>query len=245
MTDMEYHSKMQCLFSEWQEKKGETSYTKDTEVTTVKIDHTKDFICDGVVWPESWFSTSFRPLFLLKEAYGNGKWNLTKCLSQSWKAYPMWKRVSRWTYGLENTSESKIATYKDWKSSDAYIDCDGNEYITHIAVVNIKKSGGKSHSDMNDIRAYANFDRKFLRTELEYCDPTIIICGYTGSALEIILGKEFRSKREPNDFYYVTLNNHDVLVLDYWHPANHYPDILNYYGLMGIYQQALIEKTKK
>ena len=32
------------------------------------------------------------------------------------------------------------------------------------------------------------------------------------------------------------------LFIDYYHPANHWSDLMNYYGLMGIYQQALKEK---
>jgi len=31
-----------------------------------------------------------------------------------------------------------------------------------------------------------------------------------------------------------------VLVVDYYHPAARYPEILSYYGLVNIHQQALI-----
>ena len=111
--------------------------------------------------------------------------------------------------------------------------------------IDVKKSGGEKASDMDEIRAYAAFDKNNLRKQLELCNPTIIICGYTGSALEIIIEKEFRNPRNNHLFYPITLNGHDVLVLDYWHPANQYPDIMNYYGLMGIYQQALLAGTGK
>lgn len=36
-------------------------------------------------------------------------------------------------------------------------------------------------------------------------------------------------------------NNHDVMIIDYWHPLNFFPGIMNYYGLMHAYQQAIIK----
>lgn len=246
MTSKDYFSDMKALFSEWQVQRGVCEYFNGKNKTFVNIDHTKGFIKDGVVCPETWFSNSFRPLFLLKEAYDKENndlnWSLTEyLLDQSKKASLMWRRVSRWVYGLENTSKSQIAPYENMQSQISL----GNEYLKQISVVNIKKSRGKSQSNMNTVLAYASYDKMRLRAELEYCDPTIIICGYTGSALEIILDEDFRSSKNPNNFYQVTINSHDVLVLDYWHPANHYPDILNYYGLMCIYQQSLLKNIEK
>ena len=36
----------------------------------------------------------------------------------------------------------------------------------------------------------------------------------------------------------------NVLVLDYFHPAVRYPELLTYYGLVNIYQQALLHAEK-
>ena len=41
------------------------------------------------------------------------------------------------------------------------------------------------------------------------------------------------------------INNHSVIVIDYYHPANQFPDLLNYYGLMNIYQLALRRKDNE
>ena len=35
------------------------------------------------------------------------------------------------------------------------------------------------------------------------------------------------------------------MFIDYYHPANRFPDLLNYYGLVNIYQQAIIENDRK
>ena len=60
------------------------------------------------------------------------------------------------------------------------------------------------------------------------------------------MGTEIKDYDHPNEnwFYKTRLNDHDVIVLDYYHPANQYPDLLNYYGLLGIYQQALKDTDK-
>ena len=79
----------------------------------------------------------------------------------------------------------------------------------------------------------------YSKQELALRDPTILVCGYTASTLDTLFDRPVRHDRNENLFYHVPLNGHDVLVLDYWHPANQFPDIMNYYGLMGIYQQAL------
>ena len=92
---------------------------------------------------------------------------------------------------------------------------------------------------MEEINRYAEFDKDELRKELELCDPTIIVCGYTISSLNIIMQKNIKETYNDHWFYWIEMNDHPVLVIDYYHPANHYPDLLNYYGLMNIYQCAL------
>ena len=92
-----------------------------------------------------------------------------------------------------------------------------------------------------------NVDNAFIRRgDAPYLWlSTVGPCAVSQDALAVqqlrrtIFDRPVRQERNENLFYHVSLNGHDVLVLDYWHPANQYPDIMNYYGLMGIYQQAL------
>ena len=44
-----------------------------------------------------------------------------------------------------------------------------------------------------------------------------------------------RTPYNENLYYTIRLSQRDVLVLDYWYPANQYPDIMNYYRLMAVY----------
>ena len=85
---------------------------------------------------------------------------------------------------------------------------------------------------------YTRKDKDFLRKQIALCDPTVIICCYTGSALQELFdfGKGLHNK--PSLYYHFELNNHEVLVLDYYHPSNHFPEIMNYNTLRAIYDQA-------
>ena len=225
-----YINDIELLFQEWKNK-----------MPSDDISHSKNvFIRDGIVCPEQWFSQKVRPLFLLKEAYnGTDDWDLIQdhLLTRA-KTGPhiTWKRVAQWTRGLLHTSSTYLCPFTD-EASMHYL---GNEDLRQVAVVNVKKSAGAKSSSQDIILRYAEYDRAELRREITLIDPTIIICGYTISALNIIMGYNIKERYNPNLYYLMQLNDHDVIVLDYYHPSNRHPDVMNYYGLMGIYQQALI-----
>lgn len=227
-----YNEEISALFEEWRHASG--------TVDGIFIDHSASvFIEDGVVCPEEWFSQSVRPLFLLKEAYGGeSDWNLTRDFLGTCKRpmSKMWRRVSLFAKGLLGTSKHAILPFDENDTGGTYAECG---YLKKIAVVNIKKSNGAKSSDMEMINAYARLDCARLKRQLELCDPTVIVCGYTAYMLDSISGYSVRAQHDQNGVYGISLNGRNVPVLDYWHPANRYPDIMNYYGLMGIYQLAL------
>lgn len=229
-----YQSEIENLFVHWKDKQDQEK----------KISHRENiFIKDGVVYPENWFSQKIRPMFLLKEAYsGNKDWDLCKehLLATEKKMSHMWARICQWTEGIYKTTEERIYVYHQNMHEEYY----GNEWLKRIAVVNVNKSGGKNKSSMKEINRYAEFDSIELRKEIELCDPTIIICGYTISSLNIIFDNVIKDYKKPDDnwIYNMNINGHNVIVIDYYHPANQYPDLMNYYGLMNIYQLALLRQ---
>lgn len=224
----QYIEQCNVLFENWKNKPAHG-----------QVDHRNGvFIADGVVLPEQWFSQDIRPLFLLKEAYnGESDWSLTDHLLHSKKkCNATWRRITQWTEGLLNTTADAIHPYT--KVQDCTF---GNEYLKRIAAINIKKSGGQKTSDGEDLKVYAQYDRTELYEQLKLADPSVIVCGYTMEHLNLILPEPIKTRagQSQNLYYYTSINGHDVLVLDYWHPSNQYPDIMNYYTLMSIYQQAL------
>lgn len=148
----------------------------------------------------------------------------------------IWKRVAEWTYGILHTTDQRIARYKklDWATA--------NELLSHIAVINLKKSNGTSHSVDDNLKLYAEKDACMLRQQFELISPDIVICGSTFSLLNDALTLGFDKRNHPSDNWYYW-NAAGQLYLDFYHPANQYPALLNYYGVASIYQQALIEKA--
>ncbi len=86
-----------------------------------------------------------------------------------------------------------------------------------------------------------------IRKEFLLIDADIVICGSTFKSLykaivgdfEIDDSKIYSSGKGDNWFYYLNLDKKRRLYIDMYHPANRWPDMMNYYTLVSIYQQAL------
>lgn len=232
MTAEDYRKEIAELFDKWKNKPEKDG-----------INHIGNtFVSDGIVNPETWFSNEIRPLFLLKEAYSEGEtddWDLiNEWLKTDNSLGLTWRRVSQWTYGVLETTTDSIPAFK---KSSVY-GKGKNEWLNQIAVMNIKKSNGKKESEETDLMKYAKNDREQLFDQLKITSPTVIICGNTLKYLGTITGQKIKTKRNDNWYYEIELDGKKIMVLDYFHPANQYPDLLNFYGLVSIYQQALKNK---
>ena len=206
------------------------------------INHAEDyFIADGIVDSSIWNDIEHkRILFILKEAYGTdwGEATLATWIKNSHPKHRMWKRVARLVYGIQNTTETYMSKYRPQLSDKDHADA-----LDQIAVVNLKKSNGKSTSNYDEIAEYARYDKEEIKKELELIDADVIVCGSTFKTLyEIVYEKQPLPDSEKNDnwFYYMDLDGKRRLYIDFYHPANQWPDLMNYYSLVSIYQQALI-----
>lgn len=205
-----------------------------------KINHSKNvFIPDGIVSEEHWNKSDIKILFVLKEAYSKDKkWNnLLGYINDGAENHKMWKRISEWCYGIFNTTTDKIPPYDEA--------CNHMDILKSIAVLNIKKSAGKESSNGDEIREYALFDREEIKEEIRLINPDIIVCGGTFSVFDEIYDGLYTEKNKLWYYYSEKLCDNNVLIIDYYHPSNHYPKLLNYYGIVGIYQKSLIEKYNK
>lgn len=189
------------------------------------------FIKDGVMNADVWFKNKVRPLFLFGESFGTDDNS-----PEGYNRKRAWRRIALWTKGIMNTGATYMEPFEPWCKDIIHSD---NKYVDSIAAVNIKKDSGKKRADYNEICEYAKAGRKLLKKQLELCDPTVIICGGTARALEIILDEQFRQKHNNNLFYTVEINGHPVTVIDYWKPSNTYPEVMNYYCLTEVYQRAI------
>lgn len=208
------------------------------------------FNFDGIVDFEQWEDAENKKiLFFLKEAHHGSKsikeyfdenstcnYSLTSDL-RDYGPWKMWIKVAEWAYAIKETNKEKIANYNEY--CERYGEREKqNEIIRQISVVNLKKSAGKPTSDNDDLATYLNKDKTKLLEQISIIDPQIIVCGSTFKFFKEIVGADSLSERNDNWFYFWK----DKIVIDFYHPANQYPKLMNFYSLAAIYQKALIAK---
>ncbi|MFR8230697.1 MAG: hypothetical protein ACLVAH_12265 [Anaeromassilibacillus sp.] len=201
-----YINDIELLFQEWKNK-----------APSDDINHSQNVFIEMVLYAGAVVFPKVRHLYLLKEAYHvTSDWDLIKehlLTEAKMGKHITWKRVSQWTQGLLHTSATDLCPFRDEVAMHYF----GNEQLRQIAVVNVKKSDGAKDSEKDNILQYAEYDRTELRREIELIDPTIIVCGYTITSLNVIMGYNIKDRQNSNLYYFTRLNGHDVIVLDYYH----------------------------
>lgn len=229
MRAQKYTELSKGLFREWEKK---------------TIHQGQSFVRDGIIDPELWFSQEIRPLFLLKEAYdkeGNGGWDLAAEHNrntgdpEALQKHTTWPNISRWAYGIFSTSPDTLALYRE----DPVFSKKKNRYLQKIAVINVKKSGGKTVSQSRNLKEYASADREELLKQIEMIDPTVIICGYTFSLLKIITESRGEMEECGTWLYKLKLQGKEIFVIDYYHPACRRSKKKLFAKLVEVYQQTL------
>ena len=200
------------------------------------------FNYDGIVNEKAWNDEKNKKImFFLKEAYHNEKdearykeqtkekYSLTDELNEI-KPWKLWKKVAIWTAAINNTDANGTLKY-----SETAIRNVEHDLIKSIAVVNVKKSDGKNPSEYANLKDYADSDHEYIKKEIELIKPRVILCGNNCSLLEKVYPD--MDQNLLHEDHYIIFN--DTIILDYYHPANQYPNFVNYYAIAGIYQQAL------
>lgn len=190
-----------------------------------------DFIEDGIVDLSRWQKSGKKILLLLKEAYGDYG-DLCWLIRDEWKGpkYKVWWAASYWLYALHKMSDNYIPAFP--KEQKQFDEC--TEHLLSSAVVNIKKSSGKTSSDYEDVLKYAREDAELLKEQISLINPDIIICGSTFDYF-----KEFWPDKidKVGDTEFVFKTGKHILI-NYWHPANQYHNELCFYALCAIMQNA-------
>ncbi|MDF3821249.1 hypothetical protein P3G55_15185 [Leptospira sp. 96542] len=217
MDILDYTDKESKLFGKW----------KDKEIHKDQV-----FIEDGILDPNLWFDANnknLKILLVLKEAYGgNESWDLKELIRNDWRGpkYKIWWTVSYWLYGIQNGLKGINAKLPD--EQELYKEC--ANYLLSAAVANIKKSSGKSYSESEDLKNYAQADKDELLQQIELINPDIILCGSTKQYLD-----EIGIVSSPIEgITYFSKTKDDKILIDYYHPANQYPEALCYYTLVHL-----------
>ena len=196
---------------------------------------TETFISDGPIDPDSWSIVERRVLFLAKEAYGQmgpGKtWDLPKLIREEWKGpkYKFWWTLGYLAYGIQRLTNGPIPSSpmegERWEEV--------TKALLASAVVNVKKSGGRSSSIDDDLRRYVVEDGHLLKQQIACLSPHVLVCCNTWNLVREEVWP--RAKWVSELVYSID----GMLVLDFWHPANQYPNVMNYYTALALLHQAL------
>lgn len=129
------------------------------------------FMTDGVFDEETWSRQRLKITFILKEAnWPGGNQDLCQYLlkDSSRNAWSTWNNIARWTAALLQGEE-----YPEHISQEMRV-----EYLRKISFLNLKKVGGGSSTDHDELRKYARADALYIREQLLlYCPDIIICCG--------------------------------------------------------------------
>lgn len=202
------------------------------------IHSNQSFIEDGPIDPERWVGVDKRVLFVAKEAYGEEGattgWSLPKLVCEEWGGpkHKFWWTVGYWALAVRSTTVDVIPEFPGYRSQ-----YDSTKTaVLESAVVNIKKSGGISSSDERDLKRYLESDGDLLLKQINFLDPHILIFCNTWDLVKGL----FPGVEEVSQYIYVKAKTKKTQILiDYWHPANQYPNSVMFYALCALYQTSL------
>ena len=190
-------------------------------------------------------------MFFIKEIHNGDKnksFSLTECLKNynkpenSWARSNMWARIAEWTFGIQNTSKHSIARYDSEQIAKLY-----KSLYEQISIVTIKKSVSDKASNAEVIDIYASENMNEIRKHFEIIDPEIVVCLNTITQLNSIFGNTVlpNTNYNENNYYFSPFLGKKRLIIDYCTALNKYPTLLNFYGIVGIYYQALQQAESK
>ncbi|MGN1410377.1 MAG: hypothetical protein ACI4XJ_09390 [Eubacteriales bacterium] len=179
---------------------------------------------DGIVDEKTFVSSKYRPMFLLKEVNDNGiipDWTkymdfiCNEAKTDRNKAH--WQNVNYWIEALYHPNKN----FEDCtKGTFRYIN-DLNQNMLHISIVNIKKTLGKSKSDMQEIMKATVKNKELLLAEINIIAPRLIICGGTYECAKLIY-PGYKEEYLPCGLPYFIVkedNGNSVFVIDFLHPS--------------------------
>ena len=195
---------------------------------------TETFVSDGPIDPNRWSEIEPRVLFLAKEAHWEDRpdetWDLPKLIREEWKGprKKLWWTLGYWAYGIQRLTSGPIPS----NPKDGQFWNEVTESVLASAIVNIKKSRGRSSSSDDDLRKYAQKDGDLLKQQVACLSPHIVVCCRTWDLVRNLWPNATQISERVH-------NIDGMRVLDFWHPANRYPDVMNYYTVTVLLHRAL------
>ena len=173
---------------------------------------TQSFAFDGPIDPDCWLKIERRVLFLAKEAYrgdqSSENWDLPELVREEWRGPIPSSPIAGELW--DEVTESVLAS----------------------AVVNIKKSGGRPSSNVDDLQKYVREDEDLLKQQVKCLSPHVVVCCSTWDLVKDVWPQAKQISERVYDI-------DGMLVLDFWHPANRFPNVMSYYAALVLLHQEL------
>jgi hypothetical protein len=136
------------------------------------------YIYGGVFNEYEYSKLDLKVLFVLKEVIDDSKneiWSLVDLINNQineQKFLTIWKRIGELSFGLYNDFPPYHSTV-----TAMFHNPNISEGLEKLAVINLKKTGGKNQSEMSEIRESAIENRELIIKELEIINPDLFVCG--------------------------------------------------------------------
>lgn len=169
------------------------------------------FIKDGILNETKYNSAKSKILFLMKEP--NNREQMAGDFREWWKnsishTFPI--RIAEWSYGLLNN----FPPYDEIRDQSKL----AHEAIQHIALANIKKSGGGGNSEYAMMKHHLTLNFGLLHKQINIINPEIIILGTSWQKLR---NQIFPDIKWMDSGYDKAIGKHNqTKVIDFYHPSS-------------------------
>jgi hypothetical protein len=190
------------------------------------------FFVDGVIDPELWNKMPIRLMFLNKEAHDSNTpdsrgFNLVEIIRDEWKGIPKGTtnlNMACWSYAIQKAFGAGAEGLPDWQEVSADANADVANAFLSVAVANIKKSGGRTQSNHDDLQEYANSDADLIRRQVDLIQPDILIAGHVWYLVK-------NRWEDCEELHECVFRHNQTIIIDFWHPANRAARQMKYYAL--------------
>jgi hypothetical protein len=191
----------------------------DNEIKEIAAHFKREPIFDGVVSEQDYLNSKVKILWILKDPNSTGEdgaWDMREHIKNKLKTdkgilkgwSPTFKKIIYVTNGILNN-----LTWNDElrhpSSKPEVID-----ELKKIAYINIKKTGGRSVANENEIKEYYNFSKNLLFEQIQEFKPDIIIFGGT----YIFFKEDLKLGKLENFGSCEAVKQNDRLYINAYHP---------------------------
>lgn len=177
----------------------------------------RGLVLDGIFDEGRWSSASIRILFVLKDAYDSDNpddgWDLREYAKQEGNKGVTLREMSYWAHTLLNPDSNHPCG--DGRAL--------HNALLSTALINVKKIPGATYSSNKEIVEHANDYGDLLLEQIDIISPDLVVCGSTWWAIKDIV----KNATTGTSFDRIYKMQEGRVFLDFWHPANRFPRLMN------------------